>query len=96
MTKVIFVNIFVYFCTFVFCTNYCLFFNCYCFNFAAGFNSLPRSLTNTSDEYNTSVDSSTPMDNSSVLETLIEDQEIASKSKKYFIGFYIFKNNYLK
>ncbi|XP_022174336.1 FERM domain-containing protein 5 isoform X1 [Myzus persicae] len=41
-----------------------------------GFNSLPRSLTNTSEEYNTSVDSSNQIDNSSVLETLLEDQEI--------------------
>ncbi|XP_027851154.2 FERM domain-containing protein 5 isoform X3 [Aphis gossypii] len=45
-------------------------------NQVAGFNSLPRSLTNTSEEYNTSIDSSNQIDNSSVLETLLEDQEI--------------------
>ncbi|VVC35886.1 Hypothetical protein CINCED_3A000998 [Cinara cedri] len=45
-------------------------------NQVAGFNSLPRSLTNTSEEYSTSIDSSTQIDNSSVLETLLEDQEI--------------------
>lgn len=55
-----------------------------CLYFIAGFNSLPRSLTNTSDEYSTSLDSSTPIDNSSVLETLLEDQEVTLKSKKYF------------
>lgn len=48
-----------------------------------GFNSLPRSLTNTSEEFNASIDSSTQIDGSSVLETLIEDQEITPKSKKY-------------
>lgn len=62
--------------------NMYFFFNYY---FTAGFNSLPRSLTNTSDEYSTSIDSSTQIDNSSVLETLLEDQEITTpKSKKYF------------
>jgi len=54
-------------------------------NFTAGFNSLPRSLTNTSEEYNTSIDSSNQIDNPSVLETLLEDQEIiTSKSKMYY------------
>lgn len=54
--------------------------------FIAGYNSLPRSLTNTSDEYSTSIESSTQIDNSSVLETLLEDQETYTthKSKIYF------------
>lgn len=52
------------------------------FYFAAGCNSLPRSLTNTSEDYNTSIDSSTQIDNSSVLETLIEDQEIITPKSK--------------
>ncbi|XP_025423092.1 FERM domain-containing protein 5 isoform X2 [Sipha flava] len=43
-----------------------------------GFNSLPRLLTNTNEEYNSSIDSSTQIDNSSVLETLLEGQEITT------------------
>lgn len=58
--------------------------------FTAGFNSLPRSLTNTSEEYSTSIDSSTQIDNSSVLETLIEDQEITPKSKTFVLTFFFF------
>ncbi|XP_050429397.1 FERM domain-containing protein 3 isoform X2 [Adelges cooleyi] len=41
----------------------------------AGFNSLPRSLSNSNEEYNTSKDTFSLDNSHSVLETLIEDQE---------------------
>lgn len=50
--------------------------------FTAGFNSLPGSITNTSEDYNLSIDSSTQIDGSSVLETLLEDQEIITPKSR--------------
>jgi len=70
------------------CINYWV----YYYYYITGFNSLPGSLTNTSEDYNTSIDSSTQIDGSSVLETLLEDQEIVTPKSKIHIFDYM---NYL-